>query len=104
MMNFYTTLGVREDADPDTIKRAYRKLVKECHPDTHPGDAKAEERFKRVSEAYAVLTDSKKRTEYDRKIRRMPKEPEVKRTEPIKRKKTGPIDAGALFERYMGFK
>lgn len=68
-MNYYLVLGVAENADMEAIKRAYRKLVKECHPDTHPGSKKAEERFKQVSEAYAVLGDENKRREYDGKNR-----------------------------------
>lgn len=65
-MNLYLILGVSEKADTEAIKKAYRRLVKECHPDTHPGDREAEERFKRISEAYAVLSDEEKRKQYDR--------------------------------------
>lgn len=65
-MDFYTILGVPRDADTNVIKQKYRKLVKECHPDTHPGDEKAEERFKQISQAYAVLADEEKRKEYDK--------------------------------------
>lgn len=68
-MNYYLVLGVAENADAEAIKRAYRKLVKDCHPDTHPGSKEAEERFKQVSEAYAVLSDENKRKEYDGKNR-----------------------------------
>lgn len=64
-MDFYQIIGVARDADTATIKKAYRRLVKECHPDTHPGDRKAEERFKRISEAYAILSDDEKRKLYD---------------------------------------
>lgn len=65
-MNLYMILGVSEKSDTEAIKKAYRKLVKECHPDTHPGDREAEERFKQISDAYAVLSDDKKREKYDR--------------------------------------
>lgn len=51
-MNPYQVLGVSQTADEDTIKKAYRKAAKECHPDTHPGDKRAEERFKEIGEAY----------------------------------------------------
>ncbi len=63
--DFYKVLGVKKDASPDEIKKAYRKLARANHPDSHPGDAGAEERFKSISEAYAVLSDADKRKEYD---------------------------------------
>lgn len=64
-MNPYQVLGVSQTADEDTIKKAYRKAAKECHPDTHPGDKRAEERFKEIGEAYRILSDKQKRKEYD---------------------------------------
>jgi molecular chaperone DnaJ len=63
--DFYAALGVAKDASAADIKKAYRKLARELHPDKNAGDAKAEERFKEVSEAYAVLSDPKQRAEYD---------------------------------------
>ena len=68
-MDFYQIMGVSKDADAETIKKAYRRLVKECHPDTHPGDKKAEERFKQIAEAYAVLGDEEKRKLYDQETK-----------------------------------
>ncbi|SJM45835.1 Chaperone protein DnaJ [Actinomycetales bacterium JB111] len=63
--DFYATLGVPKDADADAIKKAYRKLARTHHPDRNPGDAKAEEMFKKVGEAHSVLSDPKQRQEYD---------------------------------------
>src|SRR5438132_14304262 len=66
MKDYYKVLGVEQDATSETIKRVYRKLAKEHHPDLHPGDKKAEARFKVVSEAYGVLGDPQAKEEYDR--------------------------------------
>jgi DnaJ-class molecular chaperone len=66
MKDLYKTLGVAESADEAAIKKAYRKLAKEFHPDITGNDKKKTERFKEINEAYDVLGDSKKRHEYDR--------------------------------------
>jgi molecular chaperone DnaJ len=63
--DYYAALGVPKDAAAADIKKAYRKLARKFHPDANSGDAKAEERFKEISEAYDVLSDAKKRKEYD---------------------------------------
>ena len=69
-MNPYQVLGVSQTDDEDIIKKAYRKAAKECHPDTHPGDKRAEERFKEIGEAYRILSDKQKRKEYDARAER----------------------------------
>src|SRR5437870_12560887 len=66
MRDYYKVLGVEQDATSETIKRIYRKLAKEHHPDLHPGDKKAEARFKEVSEAYGVIGDTAAKEDYDR--------------------------------------
>lgn len=63
--DYYEVLGVDRNADDATLKRAYRQLAKKYHPDTNPGDAEAEAKFKEASEAYAVLSDAEKRKQYD---------------------------------------
>jgi molecular chaperone DnaJ len=64
--DYYETLGVPRDADEAALKKAYRKLALQYHPDRNPDDPAAEEQFKEVSEAYAVLADAEKRVAYDR--------------------------------------
>ncbi len=61
----YKTLGVKKDASEDEIKKAYRKLARQYHPDRNPGDKAAEEKFKEISAAHDVLSDPEKRKEYD---------------------------------------
>jgi molecular chaperone DnaJ len=63
--DFYAILGVPQDADAATIKKTYRKRARTMHPDQNQGDPKAEERFKEIGEAYAVLSDPEQRKEYD---------------------------------------
>jgi len=63
--DYYKTLGVAKTAKPAEIKTAYRKLARKYHPDANKGDSSAEERFKEISEAYSVLSDEKRRKEYD---------------------------------------
>ena len=65
--DLYALLGVPRDAEREAIQKAYRKLARQYHPDLNPGDEKAEERFKQIANAYAVLSDEQKRADYDRR-------------------------------------
>lgn len=63
--DFYKTLGVGKDISPQELKKVYRRLARQYHPDSNPGDKNSEEKFKEISEAYDVLSDPKARQEYD---------------------------------------
>src|SRR5580693_3709703 len=63
--DYYGTLGVKKTATADDIRKAFRKLARKYHPDVNPGDKKAEEKFKEISEANDVLSEPKKRKIYD---------------------------------------
>ncbi|NCC69549.1 MAG: molecular chaperone DnaJ, partial [Clostridia bacterium] len=63
--DYYEVLGLKKGASEEEIKKAYRKLAKECHPDLHAGDADCEAKFKELNEAAQVLSDSEKRAKYD---------------------------------------
>src|SRR3979409_750238 len=66
MVDFYQTLGVHRGAGDEEVKKAYRKLAMECHPDRNNGSKESEEKFKAITEAYDVLRDPNKRAVYDR--------------------------------------
>ena len=66
--DYYATLGTARDASADDLKKAYRKLAMQYHPDRNPGDKQAEAKFKEINEAYDVLKDEQKRAAFDRYI------------------------------------
>ena len=68
MVNYYDLLGVRRDAAPEELKKAYRRLAKQHHPDVNGGSPEAEQRFKQIHEAYAVLQDEASRKAYDDRL------------------------------------
>lgn len=71
MRNYYKVMGLKFEATDDEIKRTYRELAKQCHPDMHPDDKDAAARFAEISEAYETLGDSARRAEYDRQVQEM---------------------------------
>src|SRR4249920_4133122 len=64
--DYYEILGVTKSASADEIKKSYRKVAMQFHPDRNPGDKSAEEKFKQAAEAYEILSDADKRAQYDR--------------------------------------
>lgn len=68
MDNYYEILGVAKNASLDEIKKSYRKLARKYHPDVNPGDHQAEARFRKINEAYRVLSDPSLKMEYDAKV------------------------------------
>lgn len=64
-MNPYSVLGLHNSANKDEIRKAYRSLARKYHPDSNPGNKEAEEKFKEINDAYAILSDEKKKEKYD---------------------------------------
>jgi molecular chaperone DnaJ len=107
MINYYRVLQISEQAAEDDIKKAYRKLAKQCHPDTYPGDREKETRFKEISEAYGVLSDPLKRKKHDEELKNARGEHGDKRSG--SRNRTSGADSVDFenmqknFERFFGF-
>lgn len=95
----YEVLGVPPGAREDEIKKAYRKLAKENHPDLHPDDKAAEERFKEINEAWEILSDPDKRGKYDQEL----SGPSEKKSKKQSGKKTAPVGKVDINEMMKGF-
>ena len=121
-MNYYQILGLQRDVSQEEIKKAYRRIAKQYHPDSNPGNREAEKKFKEASEAYEVLSNEEKRENYDHKLIAEQKKstgesfanffgfrPSDSKTDEGKNRKTlntktNPLDTTEMFERYMGIR
>lgn len=107
MNEYYRTLGVQPGASQDDLKKAYRALAKKYHPDLHPGDQEAENRFKEVNEAYEVLGDPDKRKEYDAKQQTAQRHQAPNKARSATRTpRGGPVDFSQMqggFAQFFGF-
>ncbi len=106
-VDYYAVLEIAETASDEEIKQSYRRLAKKYHPDLNPDDTVAEEKFKNVAKAYAVLGDAQKKKEYDAKRmgERKAKKHSVKtQVENIRKSSRNPLDTTDMFEAFMGFK
>lgn len=101
--DYYKILGVAQDASTDEIKRAYRRLARKYHPDLNPGDKAAEERFKDIGEAYNVLSDPTKRSQYDQFSRFLTQKRSSKRRPAARAPRNGTKAPDARFEQYADF-
>lgn len=102
-MDYYTVLGVPEQADEEQIKHAYRKLAKKYHPDLHPNNVEAEAKFKDVVEAYETLGDADKRKEYDLKRKKTGADRSSANTASAKTPDKNMADFTKDMEKYFGF-
>ena len=100
MRTYYETLGVSADAKTDEIRKNYRRLVKENHPDLHPGDKAAEERFKEIAEAWETLGDEEKRKKYDAEIAKVKKGEKPWYAAAHSAPTGGKVDIGAMMEQF----
>ena len=121
-MNYYQILGLQRDVSQEEIKKAYRRIAKQYHPDSNPGNREAEKKFKEASEAYEVLSNEEKRENYDHKLIAEQKKstgesfanffgfrPSDSKTDEGKNRKTSntktnPLETTEMFERYIGIR
>lgn len=107
MKDWYHILQISENATEEAVKNAYRKLAKKYHPDAHAGDRECERRFQEISEAYSILSDSKKRRAYDEERRRTPQSRNAQKASTENRMhKAEAVDFQNIsksFEKFFGF-
>ncbi len=109
MTDWYQVLGVPRQATEEMIKKAYRRLAKTYHPDTHQGNQEYENKFRQISEAYSILSDKEKRKKYDKKLQDSEFVEEKERTKENRRGETPKAETIDFrnvyrnFEQFFGF-
>lgn len=119
-MNPYSVLGLHNSASKDEIRKAYRNLARKYHPDSNPGNKEAEEKFKEINDAYAILSDEKKKEKYDYEAsmknsksneemfqqktgQRVPHTTQTQRTSSNQAKKDFKMDKESIFNQFSDF-
>ena len=105
-MNYYQILGLQRDVSQEEIKKAYRRIAKQYHPDSNPGNREAEKKFKEASEAYEVLSNEEKRKNYDHKLTTQWNKPKPTKTAENKTTVKQPFpffSTEESFEHFFGF-
>ncbi len=105
-MNYYQILGLQRDVSQEEIKKAYRRIAKQYHPDSNPGNREAEKKFKEASEAYEVLGNEEKRKNYDHKLTTEWNKPKPTKTAENKTTVRQPFpffSTEESFEHFFGF-
>ena len=105
-MNYYQILGLQRDVSQEEIKKAYRRIAKQYHPDSNPGNREAEKKFKEASEAYEVLSNEEKRKNYDHKLTTEWNKPKPTKTAENKTTVQQPFpffSTEESFEHFFGF-
>ena len=105
-MNYYQILGLQRDVSQEEIKKAYRRIAKQYHPDSNPGNREAEKKFKEASEAYEVLSNEEKRKNYDHKLTAEWNKPKPTKTAENKTTVKQPFpffSTEESFEHFFGF-